>query len=299
MINLSRVDLNLLVVLHTILEEGGVSRAATKLNLTQSTVSHALARLRAEFGEELFARQGRTLVPTALTKSLQVPLAQALQSLGAVLATASRFDPRRTPAVFTVAVRDPMEALIVPAMARTLAATASTVEMRCVQVRRRAIEAGLADGSLDVAIDIPLALSPSIRRRQVRVDDLVVMARQTHPRIGRKLTLPRYLELDHVRVTSRRRGAAPEDLALAELGFHRRVRLRSRSYAAALRVVEQTDFVLTVPRSAIGLFPRKPSIRVHPLPFASNGLESVLYWHEAMDADPANRWLRERLLAAV
>ena len=299
MINLSRIDLNLLVVLHTILVEGGVSRAAAKLNLTQSTISHALSRLRAEFGEALFVRQGRTLVPTALTRSLQVPLAQSLQSLGAVLATASRFDPRRTPAVFTIAVRDPSEALILPALARTLATTASKVEMRFVQVRRRAIETGLVDGSLDAAIDIPLALSDSIRRTPLAVDDLVVIARRSHPQIRGKLGVPDYLGLDHVMVTSRRRGAAPEDLALAELGFHRRVRLRCRSYAGALQVVEQTDFVLTVPRSSIRLFPPRSSTKIHPLPFPCRGLETFLYWHEAMDADPGNQWLRELVLAVL
>jgi DNA-binding transcriptional LysR family regulator len=299
MINLSRVDLNLLVVLHTILAEGGVSRAAAKLNLTQSTISHALSRLRAEFGEPLFVRQGRALVPTALTRSLQVPLAQALQSLGAVLATASRFDARRTPAVFTIAVRDPSEALLLPAFARTLATMASNVEMRFVQVRRRAIEAGLVDGSLDAAIDIPLALSDYIRRQPLGVDDLVVIARTGHPQIRRTLGTKDYLGLDHVMVTSRRRGAAPEDLALAELGFHRRVRLRCRSYAGALRVVEQTDFVLTVPRSSTRLFPPQSSTKIHPLPFPSRGLETLLYWHEAMDADPGNRWLRELVLAAL
>jgi DNA-binding transcriptional LysR family regulator len=69
-INLSRIDLNLLVVLETIVAEGGVSRAAERLNLTQPAVSHALGRLRALFGDPLFVRHGRTLAPTALTKSL-------------------------------------------------------------------------------------------------------------------------------------------------------------------------------------------------------------------------------------
>src|SRR5258708_21556983 len=73
MINLSRIDLNLLVVLETIVAEGGVSRAAARLNLTQPAVSHALGRLRVLFGDPLFVRRGRTLAPTALTKSLIEP----------------------------------------------------------------------------------------------------------------------------------------------------------------------------------------------------------------------------------
>ena len=136
MVNLSRVDLNLLVVLETILSEGGVSRAAAKLNLTQPTISHALARLREQFDDPLFVRHGRTLAPTPLARSLREPLAAALHSLGGVLAAGRRFDPAQTAATFTVAMRDPMELVVLPALARQLAA-APQVELRAVQVRRR------------------------------------------------------------------------------------------------------------------------------------------------------------------
>src|SRR5260370_15047140 len=130
MINLSRIDLTLLVVLETIVAEGGVSRAAARLNLTQPAVSHALARLRVLFGDPLFVRRGRTLAPTALTKSLIEPLRQALRSMGAVLAAGGRFDPRETPASFTVAMRDPLEQLVLPALAGKLSNDAPRIHPR-------------------------------------------------------------------------------------------------------------------------------------------------------------------------
>ncbi|MBS0520836.1 MAG: LysR family transcriptional regulator [Proteobacteria bacterium] len=297
--NLSRVDLNLLVVLDTIIAEGGVGRAAAKLNLTQPTISHALARLRDLFGDPLFVRRGRSLVPTALTRSLAEPLRAALGAMSGLLSAGGRFEPGETPASFTVAMRDPMELVVLPALARRLARTAPQVELRSIQARRRILEAALADGTLDAAIDVPLLLSDRVRRTKVASGGFVVVARHGHPALGKRLTLAKYLALQHVMVTSRRLGPAPEDLALGQDGRHRRVRLRCRSYAAAFRIVEQTDFVLTMPERYAGLLASGSRTRVFSMPIEMPTLDVHLYWHETMDADPANRWLRDQLLAVL
>jgi DNA-binding transcriptional LysR family regulator len=90
MINISRIDLNLFTVLDAIYSEGGVSRAAVKLNLTQPAVSHALGRLRLLFEDPLFVRQGQALVPTPLTRSVIEPVRDALRSLTVTLAEAGQ-----------------------------------------------------------------------------------------------------------------------------------------------------------------------------------------------------------------
>src|SRR5215216_4391766 len=156
MTNLSRVDLNLLVVLDAIVTEGGVSRAATRLNLTQPAVSHALARLRELFDDPLFVREGRNLVPTSLTKRLIEPLRQSLLALGTLIDKGENFDPARSETSFTMSMRDPMEVLILPRMMKRLAREAPGIDLRTVQVRRRGLETGLADGTLDAALDVAL-----------------------------------------------------------------------------------------------------------------------------------------------
>ena len=100
-------------------------------------------------------------------------------------------------------------------------------------------------------------------------------------------------------VTSRRRGPAFEDLALGQLGVHRRVRLRCRSYAAAFRIVAESDFVLTMPRRYAGLLNKAHGNRILQMPMATPALDLYLYWHEAMDGDAANSWLRTALLAVL
>src|SRR6266446_4603900 len=130
MVNILRIDLNLLVVLEAIYTEGGVSRAGEKLNLTQPAISHALARLRELFDDPLFIRDGRGLAPTPLTRGLIEPLRRSLRSLTAVLKDAGHFDPGRTQAQFTIAMRDPVEILALPPVARRIAMTAPQVDLR-------------------------------------------------------------------------------------------------------------------------------------------------------------------------
>jgi len=297
-INLSRVDLNLLVVLEAIVAEGGVSRAASRLNLTQPAVSHALARLRLLFDDPLFVRQGRTLVPTALTRRLVEPLRQSLGALGRLLERGQGFDPASSEMSFTVATRDPTEVLLLPALMRKVAREAPGVDLSIIQVRRRGIEAGLADGTLDAVLDIPLPLSEQIHRQQVGSDRFVVAARKGHPNVRPGFSLKTYLAQQHIMVTARRRGPGPEDIELGQHGLRRHVRLRCRSYLAAFRVVAETDLVLTMPQRYATLMTADVPIRALGLPMKIPTLDLCLYWHDRVHEDPANRWLRERLVEA-
>jgi DNA-binding transcriptional LysR family regulator len=290
--NIAKLDLNLLVVFEAIYSEGGVSRAGEKLNLTQPAISHALARLRLLFDDPLFRREGRALVPTPLTRGLIAPLRRSLRELGLLLSEAGRFDPRRSEARFTVAMRDPVELLVLPAAMARIARAAPHVDLRSVQVARRNMETGLASGMLDLAMDVPLPLPERIHRERVAADRLVVVARQGHPALRRGLDLAAYLAQEHVMVTSRRKGPGFEDLALAERGLQRRVRLRCRNYVAAFRLVSETDLVLTMPERYAGVLNRSFANRVLPLPVETPTLDLYFYWHEAVESDPANLWLR-------
>lgn len=298
-INLSRIDLNLLVVLDAIVSEGGVSRAAARLNLTQPAVSHALARLRELFDDPLFVREGRNLAPSALTKRLVEPLRQSLQALGALIDKGEGFDPARSEMSFTVSMRDPMEVLILPPMMRRLGRLAPGIDLRTVQVRRRSLEAGLADGTLDAAFDVALPLSERIHRQRVSADRFVVAVRKGHPRVRPGFTLATYLAEKHVMVTSRRRGPGAEDIELGQHGKRRHVSLRCRNYLAAFRVVAESDLVLTMTARYARLLGGGSGVRVLPMPLRMPALDLFLYWHDRVDGDPANRWLRGELVEAL
>lgn len=293
-----RIDLNLLRTLAVIHAEGGVTRAAQRLNLSQSAISHALGRLRDLFGDPLFVRDGQRLTATPFTRGLAAPLREALASLDALVADAGGFDPARSGAQYTISVRDPTETLLLPYLFQRIGRAAPGIGLRTTQVRRRGLEASLANGSVDLAIDVPLPLSDSFRRHRLSAGKLVVVARRRHPSLREGLTMETYLALDHVMVTSRRRGPGLEDLTLSERGLRRRVRLRCRNYLAALRVVAATDLIMTVPEGYAAILSVGLPVQALPLPFRTSTLDALLYWHQSVDDDAGNAWLRGLIIDA-
>lgn len=293
--HISRVDLNLLVVLDAIYTEGGITRASHKLHLTQPAVSHALGRLRELFGDPLFTREARAMVPTPFARKLIEPVRRALRSLEITLNELERFDPATTPRQFRLAVRDVLEAIVLPPLMQRIDETAPLVDVSALQVSRRDLESELAAGNLDLALDALLPLSGSIRKTRVAADRLVVIARRGHPEVSEGLSLDTYMRQEHVLVSSRRSGPGLEDVELSRHGLQRPVRLRCQHYFAACRVVSQTDFILTMPERYGHLANQQFGNQILGFPLAEPTLDVYLYWHSNVENEPANQWLRNTL----
>jgi DNA-binding transcriptional LysR family regulator len=296
--HISRVDLNLFVVLDAIFSEGGITKASHKLHLTQPAVSHALARLRELFKDPLFVREGRAMVPTPLARSLIEPVRRSLRELEVTLNELERFDPASTQKRFTVAVRDVLESTLLPSLMRHVIAHAPQIDVAAIRVDRRQLESELAMGTLDAAIDVLLPLSNKIQRARIALDPIVVVVRENHPRIRKRFDLEAYLAEEHILVSSRRSGSGLEDIELSRLGLQRRVRLRCQHYFAACQVVSETDLILTMPERHARVTNRPFGNRILPFPVETPRLDAYLYWHSNVDKEPANRWLREQLVQA-
>jgi DNA-binding transcriptional LysR family regulator len=297
-IHLSRIDLNLFVVFDAIYTEGGITRASKRLSLTQPAISHALSRLRELFGDPLFMRQGKAMIPTPLARVMIDPVRQSLQGLEATLQRVDRFDPATAHKHFTVGMRDVRELSALPALLRTLTRTAPYIDIATVRAERKQLEAELAAGTLDAAVDVRLALSDEVRRQRIDAERLVVVARPRHPQVKSGLDLETYLAQEHILVSSRRRGFGFEDYELSRHGLKRRIRLRCQHYFAACRVVSETDLILTMSERYARIVNRLFRNRVLPFPLEVPDYDAYLYWHVNADADPANRWLRKVLVEA-
>lgn len=292
--HLSRIDLNLFVVFETIYAEGGITRAARRLHLSQPALSHALARLRALFDDPLFARHGNAMAPTPLARRLIEPVREALRELETTLG-AEQFDAAGAPRRFTVGMRDVLESEMLPRLMHRIASEAPRVDLVVVRAERRELERELSAGTLDAAIDVLLPLPEQVRRERLGGEALAVLARRGHPRLRGGLDLKTYLTLEHVAVSSRRRGLTVEDFELGRRDLRRRVRLRCQHYFAACRVVGETDLLLTMPERYARILNTTLRHRLLPFPLKVPGLDSYLYWHANADSDPANAWLRRQL----
>ena len=290
--HIDRFDLNLFIVLDAIYREGNITRASHKLHLTQPAVSHALGRLREQLGDPLFVRQGTLMQPTPYTRNLIGPVREALQLLEHSIADEPAFDPASARRTFNLGLRDVFEATALPPLVARLQALAPGIELASVRIDRRDVEGELAAGTLDLALDVPLAMGESIRQQRISRDRLVVVARQDHPGIGSELDLDTYLSHAHVLVSSRRKGWGLEDFELNREGRRRRIVLRCQHYFAASRVASRTDLLLTMPEQYARLANMQFGNRIYPFPLQTQALDAHLYWHATAEHDPANRWLR-------
>jgi DNA-binding transcriptional LysR family regulator len=297
-IHLSRIDLNLFVVFDAIYTEGGITRASKRLSLTQPAISHALGRLRELFDDALFLRQGKAMIPTPLARVMIDPVRQSLQGFESTLQRVDRFDPATADKHFTVGMRDVRELTVLPNLLHTITRTAPFIDIAIVRAERNQLENELVAGTLDAAIDVRLALSDEVRRQRINGERLIVVARPRHPHVKRELDLETYLAQEHILVSSRRRGFGVEDYELSRHGLKRRIRLRCQHYFAACRVVNETDLILTMAERYARIVNRLFRNRLLPFPLEAPDYDAYLYWHANADADPANRWLRKRLMEA-
>jgi DNA-binding transcriptional LysR family regulator len=257
-IDLSRADLNLLVLFEAVLEEGHVGRAADRMRLTPSAVSHGLGRLRRLLNDPLFLRTPTGVVPTARAVELATPVRDILARVRSVVSTAEPFDPTKSRRQFTIAAPDGVSAVILPPLLAQLAQSAPGIDISVRQLLPvqgetsperawRSAFAELEARAMDIAIvpsdDIPVRF----HRQTLYEEDFVVAMRRGHP-YAQAPTLDRYCEMQHlvVSLTGDRHGFVDE--VLAKHGRSRRIALTVPNFLFALAVIAETDLITALPR---------------------------------------------------
>lgn len=292
--SLARMDLNLFRVFEVIFRERSLTRSAAVLHVSQSAVSHSLARLREHFADPLFVREGRGVMPTVLAQHLAPVISDSLARLQRSLEGLQDFDPLRDERTFTLSLPEQLEMVLLPPLLAHLRRRAPRCKVRTAGVRWSELKLELAAGRIDLAVQIARPVEANLRQMQLLSEPLCVVA---GPGFKGELSTERYLVSDHIAVASWRRGLSYEDLALGHMGLMRRVVQQCQNYQAASLVVAQSDLLLTMSRRHAELVNAALDNRLleMPLPLPSIGLN--LYWHEAAEHDPVNRWLRQQLSA--
>ena len=289
--SLEAVDLNLVLVLHHVLAEGTVVRAAERLHVTPSAVSNSLARLRGLLGDPLFVRRGRTVVPTPLARELAPQVATTVERLRVILEAGRKFNPDACTRSFTLASADNIG--ILPAIATRFAQSLPRASLRVVTLDHALASDGLASGDIDVLLGLPPTIGRDIRSEPAYTDRLVcAMWRKCAP-AGRRLTLKRFLEARHVEVALQGKHAIDYvDGVLSRLGHRRSIALSLPQFALAAGCVIGTPYITMLPASmAKGLASALP-LAVHRPPFELPAITILQLWHARSDADPGSMLLR-------
>jgi DNA-binding transcriptional LysR family regulator len=295
--NIDQLDLNLLRALDVLLDERHVTRAAARLHLTQSAMSAALARLRQAFGDPLLVRGKGVLLPTPRAVALAPQVRALMLQLAALAVAPARFDPAAARRRFTIATTDYVHVLLEPWLA-ALMKQAPGLDLAIVAVDSDRLTARLERGEVDLAV-LNLQRTPEgLRSRTAITERFVVIGRRTHPKLRRALTLDSFCALEHVLVSPRGGSFSGQtDEALAQLGRRRRVRLSVQSFAQVPSLIAASDLIAVYPAMLAARFARE--LKIVPPPLAIPGFTMVAAWHERTHHDPAQRWLRDAVHAAL
>jgi DNA-binding transcriptional LysR family regulator len=257
-IDLSRIDLNLLVLFEIVFQERHVGRSAERLHLSPSAISHGLGRLRTLLGDPLFLKTPKGVVPTERALQLATSVAEILARIRGVVSTATPFDSRQSTRRFVIGAPDGVSSVILPSLLKTLRAVAPSVDLgirqllpaqgsMALQLAWKAALQELEDRTMDIAI-VPLDDLPvRFHKQKLYEEEFVIAAHKGHS-FQRRPTLKRYCEMEHLVVSHTGDVSGFVDVELSKKNLARRVVLTVPNFNFALSVLAETEMLSALPR---------------------------------------------------
>jgi DNA-binding transcriptional LysR family regulator len=288
-----KIDLHLIRVLHTVLTERSVSKAAIRLGMHQPAVSSALKRLRDFAGDPLLVRSGSGMVPTVAGQRMLEPSASILRARG--------FEPARARNTFKVAAADYLDPLFLPQLVSEIKAQAPLCEIEIHPLSPATdYRTQLAQGEVDVVIGNWLAPPPDLHQGSLFSDEVVCLVSEKHPAVRRGWDQASWLEVEHIAPGATHPGAKGFiDGHLASLGLQRHIAARCPYFGLIPGMVASTLLVLTTSRQYCERFVSTLPVKILACPIAFPKMMYYQLWHERTHSSESGRWLRERVKSAA
>lgn len=285
-------DLNLLEALDALLRELSVTRAAAQLGISQSAMSHKLARLRELFGDPLLVGGRGGMAPTPEAERIGRAIKQAFIDLRAAMQDNSPFDSATSTRRFVMVSPDYAAFSFLPRAREMVAKEGPSTSLVVREPWPGMIDA-LRDGTLDLIAGVALEPAAGLIRTKLFQDALVCIVRRDHPHVGKTLDLETFAALPHLLVTRDLEGTGPLDGALAAHGLTRHIAMRVPYHLAAPFIVARSDLLLittlALARNAASMLP----LRILRCPIPLPVLKVTMAWHERNQNDAAHKWFRE------
>lgn len=296
--DISKLDLNLLVTLDTLLAERNVTRAARRLNLSQPAISTRLTRLRDLLDDPLLLPAQRGMIPTERALELQEPLHRALEAVRKVVAENSPLDPSTVTATVAIAASDYVQYAILMPLLELLRREAPGIRIAWRTIDVSVLEAQMIRGEVSLALTTPETAPETLRMRKIYREEYVSIARTGHPMIKSALDIETFCKLDHVMVSPEGGGFhGPADDTLMANGQTRNVALSAPGFLVVPEIIARSDMIALVPsRVAEG---RKDQVQIFDPPLPVTGFDMALVWHDRTTTHPLYRWLRDQIMSLI
>lgn len=304
--NLSRIDLNLLVYLDVLLRERNVTKAANQLGISQPAMSNGLRRLRELFGDPLLVRTSEGMTPTERAQQLEPIIREVLSEIDKAVQPRADFDPKNSDRIFRIMASDYAEAALMPFVLNLLRREAPNIALDIMTPS----DVGFLDveqGRVDMVINRFDAMPLSFHQSTVWKDSFSCLMSVNNP-IQHDFNLETYLNTQHIWVSKTGMGVGtgidPSDSQrlgwvdeiLSQQGKKRHITVFTRHYQVAMLLAEQQDLVLTIPSRAAALQSNNPRLIIKPPPFEIEPIELKMAWSPLLQNDPAHRWMRRLVM---
>ena len=295
---LARYDIKLLVALQVLLEEQNVSRAAERLNVTQSAMSKMLARLKDSFGEELFIRTNHGIQPTDKALALKLPLADSLDSLKLLL-TPKIFKASECERTFRISILDNVATRIIPKLMHTLSKQAPKVKVQLKPWNRHSFDQ-LASGQLDLVLNMVDIDRANFYQQIINDIEVCAIVRNNHPlALKKEVLLDDFLAYSFIKVVIPELNENHEldQKMLAALNKKRTVILETTNINCALQTLIQTDYVLFGAKGKEDSAYEKMGLTSIAVPkeFSAPSFQMKFIWHQRQHLPTEQVWFRNLL----
>ncbi|HWT18715.1 MAG TPA: LysR family transcriptional regulator [Variovorax sp.] len=288
------MDMRLLAVFDEVYKTRSVTRAAENLDIPQTSVSLALARMRRQFNDPLFVRTAEGMVPTPHAADLLRPLRQALELLRVATRQQVVFDAGSSSRHFKICMTDVSHLEFLPRLIHRMAQVAPSIHIEVLRIgpdTRRLLESGEAD----LAVGYMPELEAGFYQQQLFEQGFSCVVRKDHPRVGKRMTLPLFKREKHVAITAPGTGHDLLQQQLKRLGVERRLALSLPTLPGLGNLLAQSDLIATVPKRVAQMLVSIAAVRLLAPPFELPAFAIKQHWHERFHLDPANRWLRSMI----
>jgi DNA-binding transcriptional LysR family regulator len=297
--NLTGIDLNLLVAFDALLEECHVTRAAKRVGLSQPGMSNALSRLRELLDDPVLVRTSDGMKPTPRALALAGPIRRSLEDIKTALVPEG-FDPTTSDHTFRLAATDYAGFVLLPRIMGMVQRSAPSVNFSVDAIHANAPAQQIDAGTADLGIGFRPDASTNCHHATLYDETFVCMVRRDNPLIDSDiLTVDDYARLPHALVTLGTETGSHVDKALEALGQSRRVAIRVPHYMVIPEIIASTDCVATVASRVARHFENDERFLILQPPVELPTFPVELFWHERLDRDPAHSWLRGQILDAA
>jgi len=291
---MKNIDIQSLSIFLEIYKTRSVGKAALACGLSQPSISLGLSRLRKHYNDPLFIRLNGGMDPTPLANELAPRIQGILEQLEQTLGLEDSFDPATSNKSFRICVTDVSQTVAMPALMNVLKSAAPGLRI-CLVNATSNTSTLMSSGEVDMSIGFLPSLDADFRQSRLFDEDFVCISSAAHPRIRGSLTLAHFSLEDHLVVTTSGTGHWIVSKTLDAKRIHRKVALEVESFLGIGAIISQTALIATVPRRFGEHLAQTHDLKIYPPPIPLPPYSVKQYWHERVDNDLSNKWLRETI----